>query len=157
MIRQTLHVLVLGLIAISQLLQASSICANITTLEPDDQPLRHAGLTVTSLLDPAIHFVASADKDGNACVNHLPEGLYSVEASCVGHMNARYYLVSVVFPKDVNLRFRLPFGEIYEGGLASEATVSGTLLKVYRLAQDSVFCLFEKRQGLNTRGVYDNE
>src|SRR5882672_628169 len=106
--------------------RASSICAIIAL--PDGQPLRRATLKVASLDEPSIQHSAIVDSNGKACVPHLAEGFYSVEASASGFLNAKYYPVRVVFPDDMSFSFRLPFGEIREGMGLSEATLSGTLL-----------------------------
>lgn len=90
------------------------------------------------------------DTNGKACIEHLPEGLCSVEASSSGSgfLNVKYYPVRVVFPEDVNLSFRLPFGEIGEGGLLSEAILSGTLMDQGKPSGDVKICLFEGSKSL---------
>src|SRR5258705_499436 len=84
---------------------------------PDVQPLRRATLKVVNLDEPSMQLSAPTDSNGKACVPHLAEGLYSVEASAGGFINAKYYPVRVVFPDDMNFSFRLPFGDISEGTL----------------------------------------
>lgn len=127
--------------AIASQARASSICATIAL--PDGQPLHRATLKVISLGEPSIQQSAAVDSNGKACVPHLAEGLYSVEASAGGFLNAKYYPVRVVFPDDMNFSFRLPFGEIREGMGLSEATLSGTLLDHGTPSEGVKICLFE--------------
>jgi hypothetical protein len=92
------------------------------------QPLAGASVAVTPLTSnsPALHLTTS--KEGTFAVQLLPEGLYSVEVSSPGFLNVRYYPVAVKFPIRSELTVLLPVGEISEGGIQTEATLSGTLL-----------------------------
>lgn len=78
-------------------------------------------------LTTAKESAATANAQGLACLSDLPGGLYSVEAKFRGFLNVRYYPVRLSFPGVTHLAFRLPLGEIEEGGIAQESTVSGIL------------------------------
>jgi hypothetical protein len=119
----------------------ASICVNVT--DPADLPLPSALINVVSLSDPEERFTISADKSGRACREEMAEGLYSVEASLEGFMSVRYYPVSVVFPFNVELDFRLPFGEIGEGGYPVECLLSGTLRKADQPLAGAKICLYQ--------------
>jgi hypothetical protein len=123
---------------------ASSVCATVTTGDPDDLPLRDARIEVVSLLsDVSDRYSAQTDARGRACVTRVPEGIYYVEASAAGFLHARYYPVRVAVPKDPQLIFRLPFGEIHEGGVTSDVTLSGTLTNDGKTAGDIKVCVFQ--------------
>jgi hypothetical protein len=108
-------------------LKCSSLCAKVTTLEPDMQSLPRATLEATDLDDPSIRYIATTDREGRACLEKVPDGLYSVEASAGGFMHVRYYPVRVASPRNISLAFKLPFGEVREGGVGADVIVSGTL------------------------------
>lgn len=121
---------------------ASNICTTVSL--PDGQPLYRAEVKVLSLLDTNVRFSAWTDRDGKVCLNLLPESLYSVEASKPGFLNSRYYPVRILFPNDVDLDFRLPVGEIREGLLEEEVTLSGTLRKDGKPVDGVRICAAEK-------------
>jgi hypothetical protein len=91
-------------------------------------PLPSASVTATNLASGK-SYAARSDKNGTACFSGIPEGLYAIEASLTGFLHVRYYPVRVVPTVKQTLSFWLPFGEITEGGLGEESTLSGTLLK----------------------------
>ncbi|MBI3684004.1 MAG: carboxypeptidase regulatory-like domain-containing protein [Acidobacteria bacterium] len=142
MLRRLFDAFFIVLVALSQNVRASSICATVS--DPAGQPIRKAAVQIIHLLDPDARFSVVVDSKGRACAEHLPEGLYSVEAGSFGSgfLKVRYYPVRVVFPDDVDLSFRLPFGDIGEGGVQSEAILSGTLTDQGNPASDVKFCLF---------------
>src|SRR5207249_4817384 len=119
------------------------ICATVAQL--GGNPLQKAFITVTSLVPPDVHVSVPVDTKGRACADHLPEGLYAVEASSYTalYLKVRYYPVRVVYPGDVNLEFTLPFGEIREGSVSTEAILSGTLSHQGKPSDDVKICLFE--------------
>ena len=123
------HVLVicLSLFVSSGRLDSSSLCATITTEEPDREGLPRATLEIIDLNNPSVQYSAAANKEGRACVPKMADGIYSVEASSSGFMHVRYYPVRVAYPDNIDLTFRLPFGEIREGGIGTDVVVSGTL------------------------------
>jgi len=86
----------------------------------------------------------AVDPTGKACVEHMREGLYAVEAGSYGSgfLKVRYYPVRISFPDDVNLFFRLPYGEVHEGGVESDAVVSGTLRDGVKPVDGVKICLF---------------
>lgn len=106
------------------ILGASTICVRVKDYA--DLPLHDARTTVVNLGTNKTS-VALTGRDGRACVPGLPEGLYSVEIGLAGFLNVRYYPIRLAFPTTPDLQFRLPFGEITEGGLAADAVISGTL------------------------------
>ncbi|MBV8847779.1 MAG: carboxypeptidase regulatory-like domain-containing protein [Bryobacterales bacterium] len=121
-------------------LSASSLCAKVVDIV--ELPLSNAVINVFGLDDPNNHFSAFTDPKGSVCISKLPDGLYAVEASLQGFLNVRYYPVRVTFPDDVNLTFRLPFGEIREGGLRQDAVLTGTLGDRAHPESDLRICLF---------------
>jgi carboxypeptidase family protein len=126
--------------------EALSICATVTDLP--GQPLRHAVVKIINLLQPDFRSSASVDSAGKVCLEHLPEGIYSVEASSSGFLNVRYYPVRLAVPDDVTLAFQLPYGEIREGLLQSEAILSGTLTDQNKPADAVRICLFESDKSI---------
>lgn len=66
-----------------------------------------------------------------------------MEVSLGGFLNVKYYPVRVMFPDDLTLPFQLPFGEIREGMLLSEATMSGTLSAHGKPVDGIKICMFE--------------
>jgi hypothetical protein len=105
-------------------LSASGVCAKVSDYA--ELPLHDARVTVTDLQTNKLR-TARTDRSGVGCVSGIPEGLYSVEVGQAGFLNVRYYPVHLAPLVTQQLQFRLPFGEITEGGIAGEAVLSGTL------------------------------
>jgi hypothetical protein len=109
---------------------ASEMCVRVDDYA--DLPLPNAWVNVTDLRNTGVDsttvrtFNKSTDSRGKACLA-VPEGTYSVEAGLTGFLNVRYYPVRVVYPNPVELSFRLPVGDVIEGGVSPEALLSGTL------------------------------
>ncbi len=124
----------------------SSICATVSDVT--GRPMTSATVVVTNLQDPKVQSSTLVSPTGKGCIQHLPEGLYSVEAgsSGIGHLKVKYYPVRLVYPNNVDLSFELPIGEITEGLGISESTVSGTLTNENKPAEDVRICLFHDRQ-----------
>jgi hypothetical protein len=113
----------------------------VTTSDPYNEPLSRATLQAVSLADPAVRFESETDRNGHACLDHLPEGFFWVEATRSGFLHMRYYPVRVEFPKNTTLTFRLPLGEITEGMGLTDATLSGTLSDRGKPADGVTICL----------------
>lgn len=124
----------------------SSICATVSDVT--GRPMTSATVVVTNLQGPEVQSSTLVSPTGKGCIQHLPEGLYSVEAGSpgTGHLKVRYYPVRLVYPNDVDLSFELPIGEITEGLGISESTLSGTLTNENKPAEDIRICLFHDRQ-----------
>jgi Carboxypeptidase regulatory-like domain len=105
---------------------AAELCATI--MDYGRLPLPSATMNVTNL-ETGKSYATLSDKNGNACVSRVPEGLYSVDASLPGFLHVKYYPVRVDPVAKEMLTFMLPFGEIAEGPWVNESTLSGTLLK----------------------------
>lgn len=148
--------LIVAAIGLGANLSASSICA--TVIDPTRHPVRTAIVSIVNLIADS-HFSAMANTNGKACVEHLPDGLYSVEAGTpgIGHMKVRYYPVSVKYPDDVILSFQLPFGEISEGLGLVDATLSGTLTAEGNPAEGVRICLFEQGSQVQTGCTVTND
>jgi|WetSurMetagenome_2_1015567.scaffolds.fasta_scaffold22833_3 hypothetical protein len=139
-------------------MSASSICVKVTTEEPDLTPLRGIRVLVVRLDEPSAQLITTTDKQGEACLEHLAEGIYSVEASGEGMIGVRYYPVRVTFPNSDLFRIRLPFGEIREGGFGeTESTFSGTLLEDGVPVVGFTLCLFAEGQQLPTACTKPND
>lgn len=140
---KTYHHLLLPALILApiQALTASSIC--VTVVDPIPLPLRGAVVKIVGLLEGDKRFATATDQQGRACTGDLPEGLYSVEVGLEGFLNVRYYPVRVVFPKDQDLQFQLPFAEITEGGTHEESVLSGTLEEDSKPLSGIQMCLFE--------------
>ena len=121
------------------------------------QPLAGASVAVTPLTSdsPPIHLTTS--KEGTFAVQLLPEGLYSVEVSSLGFLNVRYYPVAVKFPGGSELTVLLPVGEISEGGIQTEATLSGTLLGKGTAALAARICVGRIGDNSQTKCTDTNE
>lgn len=126
--------------------EALSICATVTDLP--GQPLRHAVVKIINLLQPDFRSSASVDSAGKVCFEHLPEGIYSAEASSSGFLNVRYYPIRLAVPDDLNFTYQLPYGEIREGLLQSEAILSGTLSDQNKPVDGVQICLFENDKSI---------
>jgi hypothetical protein len=103
-------------------------------------PLPSATITATNL-GTGKAYQARSHKDGSACISEVPEGLYSVEASLTGFLHVKYFPVRITASETAKLSFWLPFGEIEEGGIGQESTVSGTLLSRGLPAEAAEICL----------------
>ncbi len=141
---QLTHILFFSVLTFaSSALKASSLCAEV--VDPTDAALRRAAVNVTSLVDTTVHFSAFTGPDGTVCIDQLPEGLYSVDASLEGFLVVKYYPVRITYPQNVRLSFRLPFGEIKEGGVQPDAILSGTLRDAAGHPQGGIgICLFRE-------------
>jgi hypothetical protein len=135
-------------LGLSSNLVASSICAMVN--DPTGRPLRSAVIVVVNLLTPTANVSTGVAAAGKGCVEHLPDGLYSVEAGSPGssHLKVKYYPVRVIYPENINLSFQLPIGEVGEGLGLSEATLSGTLTDAGDPAEGIRICLFQDNQAL---------
>jgi hypothetical protein len=122
-------------------ISAGTICAYVA--DPGDQPLQHAAMSISSLSGGPQHFAGKSDRDGNVCIDHIPEGLYAVEVSLTGFMNVRYHPVRVVFPSTVHLGFHLPLGNVNVDTFPVESTLSGTLKRKGEPAAGIKVCLFQ--------------
>ncbi len=141
--KSTLHLCFLSLAALHS--YGAQLCVSVD----DDSrlPLANAWVNVTALLPPdggvtGSHH-GSTDSKGKACIS-LPEGMYSVEVGLIGFLNVRYYPVRVTYPSVSQLSFRLPIGDVREGGVAPEAVLSGTLLYENKPVQDAKVCILQK-------------
>ena len=104
------------------------------------QPLAEASISVIPLTSDSSPVHLKTNKEGTFAVQLLAEGLYSVEASSQGFLNVRYQPVAVIFPRETELMFVLPVGEISEGGIQVDAILSGTLVKKGKPAAASRIC-----------------
>jgi hypothetical protein len=103
-------------------------------------PLPSASLNATNLTTGKA-YAARSDKSGGACFSSIPEGLYSIEASLAGFLHVKYFPVRVTSSATERLSFWLPFGEITEGGIGQESTLSGTLLDGNSPVESAEVCL----------------
>lgn len=123
---------------------AATLC--IKVLDPADLPLPDATVAAINLqTTKAWH--GRTDEAGLACIPKVPEGLYSVEAGLTGFLNVRYHPVRVAAATTHKVRFRLPFGEISEGPIAQEATLSGTLRRGENAVQNARICILSSESG----------
>jgi hypothetical protein len=106
------------------LARAAVLCA--TVVDYAHLPLPNASVAATDLHSGKT-YSAQSDKRGKACFDSIPEGLYAVETGLTGFLNVRYYPVRISPSSQSNLSFALPFGEITEGGVGQDSTLSGTI------------------------------
>lgn len=116
----------------------SELCASV--MDYARLPLPTATVNATNLVAGET-YTARTRKDGTTCFTGITEGLYSVEAFLDGFLHVRYYPVRVTASTKQTLSFWLPFGEITEGGLSRESTVSGTLRKGGSPVQSAEVCI----------------
>jgi hypothetical protein len=128
-----------GLASLCGSAKAAVLCANVFDLA--NLPLPDASVTAVNL-GTNKRFGGRSDRTGKACIPALPEGLYSVEVALTGFLNVRYYPVRLAPVATHELRFQLPFGEITEGSLAQESTLSGTLKQDGAPIQSAKICIF---------------
>ena len=135
-------------------LQASAICVNVKDFA--DQPLPGARATIVNLGTSAVTVIRTGE-GGSACTPQIPEGLYSVEVGLSGFLNVRYYPIRLSFPGRPDLQFRLPFGEVTEGGIREDAVVSGTLKDRSGPVGRGEICLLEAAKGTEISCTTTNE
>jgi hypothetical protein len=136
-------------------LRASSLC--VTVVDTTDAPLARAVVNVVGLTHPANMYSGLTDPAGDACIDQLAEGLYSVEASLEGFLNVRYYPVQVAFPRDIHLAFTLPLGETHEGGIQPDAVVNGTLGSVEAPLSGIKICMYPSEKLIPIACTVSNE
>lgn len=132
--------LLTGLLIIDPLLFGASICCRVT--DEMNLLIPRADIVIVSLLDSQIQYTVQTGRDGEACQADMAEGLYYVEARREGFLNVRYYPVRVSFPADIRLYFRLPIGDVGEGGIARESVLSGTLMYRGEVMNAVEVCLY---------------
>ncbi len=126
---------------------ASELCVAVS--DSSDLPLPGASVKATDLIAKkgekfgAKAYNKSTDSKGRACLT-LPEGTYAVEVGLPGFLNVRYYPVRVTYPTSLALTFRLPVGDVTEGGLGRDAILSGTLPFEGKPVEGARICLFRK-------------
>jgi hypothetical protein len=99
----------------------------VTVTDFSRLPLPSASVAVTHLTSGKV-FSLITDKKGQACAKTIPEGLYSVQAGLTGFLYVTYHPVRVSANTPARLTFSLPIGEVTEGGIDDNATLSGTLI-----------------------------
>jgi hypothetical protein len=124
---------------------ASELCLSVN--DPANLPVPKVWVNVTALLardavGPPETYNMTTDAKGKACLA-VPEGTYSVEVGMTGFLNVRYYPVRVIYPFGPKLVFRLPFGELTEGGMTGEADLVGTLLYKGKPAEYVEVCVLK--------------
>ena len=127
-------------LASGRLSYAAQLC--ITIQDPTSLPLRNAWIRIIDLHSQH-ELKGEADREGHWCSTKLPEGVYSVETGLQGFLNVRYLPVHVTYPGTNQLTFRLPVGEITEGGVGTDATISGTLQHAGETVPGARICLFK--------------
>ena len=89
-------------------LLASTIC--VTVVDPSTLPIPSppgAHVRIVDLSNPDFMVSMVTDREGKACSEDLPVGLYYVEVNCGGFLNVRYYPIRVDPTEDVRLRVPL--------------------------------------------------
>jgi Carboxypeptidase regulatory-like domain len=150
-----LAIAISGFFGAAHALLASSLCAEV--VDVTEAPLPNATINIVSLSDPSKRASAITGSNGKACVSQLPEGLYAVEAGLTGFLNVRYYPVRIEFPNNVHLSFRLPFGDIGEGGIEPDAIVSGTLEDAGHATSGIKICLLQHEGAVPTACTVTND
>ena len=125
-------------------LPASEVCVHVSDYA--DLPLHDARVTAIDLKTGRV-FNAQTGSAGSACLSSLQESLFSIEVGLAGFLNVRYYPVRVSAMASQRLQFRLPFGEVHEGGLANEALLSGTLRQREAAVSGAKICLLTLNGG----------
>ncbi len=127
---QLRRVVVIGLFLVamsSAHAYAAVLC--VTVQDFSRLPLPSAFVVVTDLVRSRAPLTAKTNSAGRACITAIPEGIYSVEAGLQGFLYSVYRPVRVTILAPTNLTFFLPIGEITEGGMDDESTLSGTLTR----------------------------
>lgn len=123
---------------------ASSIC--VTVVDPAKYPLVGVSVVVRSI-EQKIESSNTTDKQGIACVESLPEGLYSVEASTDGFLSVVLQPVRLMPEKRRSLRIELMIREIPEDDYFTvDALLSGTLRLNGATVPNTRVCLRKSRQ-----------
>jgi Carboxypeptidase regulatory-like domain len=130
--------------SMSPFCDASTICG--VAANQLGEPLKGAVITVVDLASSERHVSRDSDAEGKACVQGVPDGDYSVEASAAGYMHVAYYPVLVHSPDEITLSFRLLIGSfdpLRSTYVGTDATVYGTLTTGANPAANVKICLFE--------------
>jgi len=144
----------LSVFLMGSLAQAAVLCTAV--VDPTHLPLPKASVTATDL-HSGKSYSTQSDKRGKACFEAVPEGLYSVEAGLTGFLNVRYYPVRVSAGEQSNLSFALPIGEITEGGVSQDSTLSGTLKLNGVSLQEAEVCVTGKGSAALRKCVVTDE
>jgi len=123
---------------------AASLCVKVE--DPGNLPLPDASVSAVNL-NTAKLYTGRTGREGRVCLSGVPEGLYAVEVGLAGFLNVRYYPVRIAPVATHELRFLLPFGEITEGTVAQEATLSGTLTQEGAPVQNASICVLTAQAG----------
>jgi hypothetical protein len=124
-------------------LVAADLCVKV--VDATNSPIPRATLTATGVSEGG-QYHAQTDSAGEACISKMIGGLYSVETSATGFVSVRYFPVRVSFPDTTRLSFRLPLGEITEGGMFGDATVVGTLRYGSSVMDGATLCAIDAKQ-----------
>lgn len=120
------------------LAEGASMCVYVS--DPARLPLWNASISIIGMtIDKQISI--KSDKNGVACIDGIPEGLYAVEVSRAGFMNVRYYPIRVAPGRIAKPHFTMPLGEISEGLGARDALLSGTLRVDGIYSPNATICL----------------
>jgi hypothetical protein len=132
----------------------STLCVKVTDYA--GLPLQDASVVIVNLATKNLYNTNTA-RNGAVCVSQIPEGLYSVEAGLTGFLNVRYYPARLTSLAPLELRYRLPFGEITEGGVTEDAIISGTLQQEEKALIGANICVFEIDRSSSLRCVATND
>ena len=133
---------IFAFLSLASVCTAAQLC--VTVSDPVNLPVGRAWVVVANLSNTEKRFTATTDKNGKACIKAIPEGAYSVEAGAVGFMNVRYYPLRIQPVRDGELTFRLPIGEIREGGIHEDAVLTGTIRSPDNPSPHARICLLQK-------------
>jgi hypothetical protein len=138
---------IITLAAFSDTAIGAEVC--IQANDPMDLPLPNAWIRATRWSDTAMpatttpmSYTATTDNKGRACLT-LREGSYAIEVGLSGFLNVRYSPVRVFPARSIQLTYRLPIGDILEGGVAPESILSGTLTQGDAVISGVSICAFQ--------------
>jgi hypothetical protein len=104
-------------------------------------PLSRAVVFLQSLSDPSYTVRMGTDAKGIYSEQELPDGEYSIEASCPGFVSVRFSPVRVEFPRHIQRDFQLPVAPAEEGGIYTRAEIAGELKQKTGRVPHASICL----------------
>jgi hypothetical protein len=135
----------LTMLSLAMIGRAADVCVSVS--DPVNLPVPRAWVLVASLSTMETRLTTVTDFTGRACLKSVAEGSYSVEVGAPGFMSVRYYPVRIQPARDRTLSFRLPIGEIREGGIQEDAVLTGTFRSIDSPSPHVRICLLQRADG----------
>lgn len=120
----------------------SQLCVNV--VDDATMPLGSAHVKIVNLADGSEHTL-DTKASGSVCFPNIPEGRYSGEARLAGFLEVKYWPIAVSASRARFLTIRLPLALSNVDSVASDVTLSGTLLQDSKPAAIVGICLISSK------------